>query len=143
MGRAAARRLNPESLLMKILPIYAALLAALFVYLSIRTVRARRELRIGLGHAENPVMLRAMRVHGNFAEYVPFALFMIFLVESSGAGPWMVHALCLALLAARLSHAYGVSQPKEDFRFRVFGVATTFFVLLLSGVYLLVVAAIR
>lgn len=143
MGCAPAQPVNPEDLCVKILPIYAALLAALFVYLSIRTVRARRQLRIGLGHAENPVLLRAVRVHGNFAEYVPFALFMIFLVESSGAGPWTVHALCLALLVARLSHAYGVSQPREDLRFRVFGVATTFSVLLVSGAYLVVVAAMR
>ena len=128
---------------MKILPIYAALLAVLFAYLSVRTIRARRRLGIGLGHAENPVMLRAMRVHANFAEYVPFALLLIFLVESSGANPLVVHALGVALLVARLSHAYGVSQQKESFRFRVFGMATTLTVLLLSAIYLLIVAATR
>jgi len=128
---------------MKILPIYAAFLATLFVYLSVRTIRARRSLGIGLGHAENPVMLRAMRVHANFAEYVPFALFLLFLVESSGANPLVVHALGVALLAARLSHAYGVSQQKENFRFRVFGMATTFTVLLVCAIYLLVAAATR
>lgn len=128
---------------MRVLPIYAALLAVLFVYLSVRTIRARRSLRIGLGHAESPVMLRAMRVHANFAEYVPFALLLIFLVESSGASPAVVHALGVALLVARLSHAYGVSQQKENFRFRVFGMATTFTVLLVSAAYLLAVAATR
>ena len=70
---------------MTILPVYASLLALLFVYLSIRTIRARRGLRIGLGHAENPAMLRAMRVHANFAEYVPIALLLISFVESSAA----------------------------------------------------------
>ncbi len=35
---------------MKILPIYAALLAVLLAYLSVRTIRARRRLGIGLGH---------------------------------------------------------------------------------------------
>jgi uncharacterized membrane protein YecN with MAPEG domain len=128
---------------MKILPIYAALLAVLFAYLSFRTIRARRRLGIGLGHAESPVMLRAMRVHANFAEYVPFALLLIFLVESSGANPLVVHALGVALLVARLSHAYGVSQQKENFRFRVFGMATTLTVLLLGAIYLLIVAATR
>jgi len=70
---------------MKILPVYAALLALLFVFLSVRTIRMRRRLRIGIGDAENPVMLRAMRVHANFAEYVPMGLLLAFFVETSGA----------------------------------------------------------
>ena len=127
---------------MKILPIYAALLAMLFVLLSVRTIRARRSLRIGLGHADSPVMLRAVRVHANFAEYVPLALILIFLVESSCANAWVVHALGAALLLGRTAHAYGVSQPKEDFRFRVFGMSVTFTVLVSSAIYLLVRAAI-
>jgi uncharacterized membrane protein YecN with MAPEG domain len=126
---------------MRILPIYASLLAVLFVYLSIRTIRLRRALSIGLGHADNPRMLRAMRVHANFAEYVPLALILIFLVETSVTSVLFVHALGAGLLIARLSHAYGVSQHPEDFRFRVFGVATTFTVLLTCAGYLLVVAA--
>jgi uncharacterized membrane protein YecN with MAPEG domain len=128
---------------MKILPIYASLLAILFVFLSIRTIRLRRSLSIGLGHAENPVMLRAMRVHANFSEYVPLALLLIFLVESLGSSVILVHTLGAALLVARLSHAYGVSQHPEDFRFRVFGMATTFIVLLICAGYLLVVTASR
>jgi uncharacterized membrane protein YecN with MAPEG domain len=126
---------------MKILPIYASLLAVLFVYLSIRTIRLRRTLSIGLGHADNPLMLRAMRVHANFAEYVPLALLLIFLVETSAANVLFVHALGAALLIARLSHAYGVSQHPENFKFRIFGMATTFTVLLSCACYLLIVAA--
>ena len=122
---------------MKILPIYAALLTILFVYLSVRTIRARRSLGIGLGHSENPAMLRAMRVHANFAEYVPFSLFLIYLVEASGVNLLLVHALGVALVVARLSHAYGVSQVRENFKFRVFGMASTFSVMLVSALVLL------
>ena len=123
---------------MTILPVYASLLAFLFVYLSIRAIRVRHRLGIGLGHAENPVMLRAIRVHANFAEYVPLALLLIFLVESSHAAPLLVHALGSALLVARLSHALGVSRDPENFRFRIFGMALTFTVLLICATYLLV-----
>lgn len=126
---------------MKILPIYAALLAVLFVLLSVRTIGMRRRLRIGLGHAENPAMLRAMRVHANFAEYVPFALLLVFLVEIAGAHALLVHALGVSLVAGRFSHAYGVSRHPENFRFRVFGMAATFTVILSGAAYLLVVAA--
>ena len=72
---------------MTIVSIYASLLAFLFVYLSIRTIRLRRSLGIALGHEENPDMLRAMRVQANCAEYVPIALLLIFLVESLGSTP--------------------------------------------------------
>ena len=128
---------------MKILPVYASLLAVLFVFLSVRTIRARRSLRIGIGHAENPAMLRAMRVHANFAEYVPFALILIYFVESAPAEPILVHALGSALLLGRLSHAFGVSREPEDFSFRVFGMVLTFTVILISATYLLVSAVVK
>jgi len=56
---------------MTIVPIYAALLALLFVLLSVRTIRTRRRQGVALGHGDDPAMLRVMRVHANFAEYVP------------------------------------------------------------------------
>jgi uncharacterized membrane protein YecN with MAPEG domain len=104
---------------------YAALLGLLFVALSVRTLRLRRTLRIAVGDAGNPKMLRAMRVHSNFAEYIPLALFLIYLSETQGAHRLLVHALCVALLIGRLSHSYGVSQLNEDYRFRVTGMALT------------------
>lgn len=109
-----------------IVPIYAALLALLFVGLSVRTLRLRGALRIAVGDAGNPVMLRAMRVHANFAEYVPLALLVLHFAESAGAAPLLVHALGVALLLGRCAHAYGVSQVQEDLRFRVTGMALTF-----------------
>lgn len=123
-----------------ILPLYAALLAIMFVVLSIRTIRQRRKLKIGLGDAGNKDMQRAMRVHANFAEYVPLCLLMIYWVEQSGVYAWFVHLLCLGLVAGRLSHAYGVSQLRENFRFRVTGMSLTFAVLIACAAHLLWVA---
>jgi uncharacterized protein len=123
-----------------ILPIYAALLAILFIVLSIRAIRQRRSLKINLGDAGNKDMQRAMRVHANFAEYVPLCLLMIYLVEQSGVYAWFVHALGMGLLVGRLSHAYGVSQKRENFRFRVTGMSLTFAVLIASAAHLLWVA---
>jgi uncharacterized protein len=123
-----------------ILPIYAAIFALFFVFLSIRTVRARRKLQIGLGDAGNKDMQRAMRVHANFAEYVPLCLLMVYLVEQSGVYAWFTHVLCLGLLAGRVSHAYGVSQQRENFAFRVTGMTLTFTVLIACAAHLLWVA---
>lgn len=122
---------------MKPLYLYASLLAVLFFVLSARTIRLRRKLKIGVGDAGSQQMLRAMRVHSNFSEYVPLCLFLIFLVESAGANPGIIHMLGATLLVGRLSHAYGVSQVKENFRFRVTGMTLTFAVLLGCAAYLL------
>jgi uncharacterized membrane protein YecN with MAPEG domain len=122
---------------MRILILYAPILALIFVLLSARTIRMRRTLRIGIGDGGEERMLRAMRVHSNFAEYVPLGLVLLFLVESQGAPAPLVHALCLCLLAGRLSHAFGVSRPKEDYRFRVFGMSMTFATIVTASGYLL------
>jgi uncharacterized membrane protein YecN with MAPEG domain len=109
-----------------ILPPYAALLALLFVYLSVRTIGTRRRLQIAIGDKDHPEMQRAMRVHANFAEYAPLGLIMLALMESGGAAAWLVHLLCLCLLMGRCLHAYGVSQTAERFHFRISGMALTF-----------------
>ena len=115
------------------MPLYAALLALLYIYLSVRTIGLRRKLQVVLGPGDNPEMLRAMRVHANFAEYVPLALILIYLVEAQGTAAWLVHALGAALLLGRCLHAYGVSQVQETFAFRVSGMVLTFTVLGVSA----------
>ena len=120
---------------------YAAVLALIFVALSVRTLRLRRRVRIAIGHGDNELLLRAMRVHANFAEYVPLALLLMYFVETTGAGPAQMHALGACLTIGRISHAFGVGQVKEDFRFRVLGMALTFTVLIACALRLLYVFA--
>lgn len=126
---------------MIITSLYAALLGLLFVGLSVRTLRLRRRLRIAVGDAGNSEMLRAMRVHSNFAEYVPLALLLIYLCEAQGAHRMLVHALGLALLVGRSVHAYGLSQAREDYRYRVTGMALTFTVIVTASAALLLALA--
>jgi hypothetical protein len=111
---------------MPVTPAYAALLALLFIALAVRTIRLRRRLRVGIGDGNDRELARAVRVHANFAEYVPLALLLIWLLESGGAPAAAIHGLCAALLAGRLLHAWGVSRVREDLRFRVAGMALTF-----------------
>ena len=127
---------------MTIVPIYAALLALLFVLLGERTIRTRHRRGVALGHGDDPAMLRAMRVHANFAEYVPLALLLIYFVELSSQAPWLVHLLGVTLLLARLCHAFGMSRTPENFRYRVAGMGLTFSVILVSAAYILIRALI-
>lgn len=122
---------------MTILPPYAALLALLFVYLSVRTIGTRRRLQIAIGDQDHPEMKRAMRVHANFAEYVPLGLVLLSLVEARAPAAWLMHGLCLCLLLGRVLHAWGVSQAKERFQFRVAGMMLTFTCLVGASLFLL------
>jgi len=119
--------------------LYAAALGFLFMALSVRTLRLRRKLHIGLGDAGHPEMLRAIRVHANFAEYVPLCLGLMYLAEVQGAPAWLLHGMGMALVLARLTHALGVSQVQEITRFRVAGVSLTLSILLVANSYLIFV----
>lgn len=119
-----------------IVPFYASLLALLFIFLSVRVIRIRRQERIGVGDGNNVRLRRAIRVHGNFAEYVPFSLILVGFVEIQQFAPIIVHTLCLLLVIGRLCHAYGVSQENEDYRLRVVGMALTFTTIVTSAVLL-------
>jgi len=114
-------------------PLYAALLGIVFVLLSVRTLRLRRRLQVAVGDGGNVLMLRAMRVHGNFAEYVPLGLLMIAGAEVLSAPAALVHGLGILLLVGRLVHAFGVSQEPEMFAYRVGGMALTFICYLVAA----------
>jgi uncharacterized membrane protein YecN with MAPEG domain len=121
--------------------LYAGLLALLFVGLSVRTLLMRRTLRIGIGDAGNEAMLRAMRVHSNFAEYVPLSLLLIYFVEATGASAPFVHALGASVVVGRTSHAFGVSQLKENYAFRIVGMTFTLAPIIVAATHLLRVFA--
>lgn len=122
----------------RIVPAYAALLALLFIYLSVRVMRARQMAGVAIGTGGNPGLERRIRVHANFAEYVPLALILLVLMEMRGNAAWFLHLLCLALLAGRAAHAWGVSQEPDDMRLRGAGVALTVAVLVAASLTLLV-----
>lgn len=125
---------------MYVTPIYAAALAMLFALLSIRTLLLRRSLGIGLGDGGDERMQRAVRAHGNFAEYAPLTLLLLLMLELQGVqGAW-IHGLGLCLLVGRISHAFGVSRAPENYVFRVFGMAMTLTALISAASSVIVIA---
>ncbi len=119
---------------MAITAFYAALLGLFFVFLSFRVIGWRRLKSVELGHGEDSELLRRMRVHANFAEYVPFALLLMAIAESMTAPRPLIHVAGLILIAGRLIHAYGLSQSPHILRFRVGGMILTFTALALSAI---------
>lgn len=117
---------------MPVTTFYAGLLALWFLVLSYRVVQQRGH-GVRLGDGGDPVLLRRIRAHGNFAEYVPFILIMIGLLESGGFPPWCLHTLGATLLIARLLHGISLSFT-ESWKFgRFYGTLLTFILLALAG----------
>jgi len=54
--------------MLKVIPFYAAILALLYVYLSARTIGFRRKSRVSIGDGGDQELLRAVRMHANFAD---------------------------------------------------------------------------
>jgi uncharacterized membrane protein YecN with MAPEG domain len=120
--------------------LYAGLLGLGFLWLATRVIKARRTYRVALGTGQHRLVERAIRAHGNFAEYVPFALVVLALLELNRLPDPGLHALGTVLLAARALHAHGIAQEPEVFRWRVLGMSLTFTVIGLAGAALLVLA---
>ncbi len=114
----------------KTVALYAAVLAVFYVVLTIRVIKQRYRAKAALGDGGDEQLQRAIRVHGNFAEFVPFALLLIAMAEINGSPFWAVHALGSLLVLARLSHAYGLTHGLEKLKFRQAGVIGTFIVLI-------------
>lgn len=94
--------------------LYAGLLGLLYYALMLRVIRLRFRHRVGIGDGGKPDLARAIRVHANFAEQVPFALLALALAETLGAAAWAIHALGAALLIGRLLHAWGLGRYENE-----------------------------
>jgi len=113
---------------MVITPLYAGMLAVFFLMLSWRVIQFRQH-GIPLGDGGDPRMLRRIRAHGNFAEYVPLILVMMGFMEMGHTSVYVLHALGIGLLVSRFLHGYALSFT-DRFRFgRIWGAALTFAVL--------------
>ena len=116
---------------MIVTPLYAGILAVIFFVLSLRVVQVRG--RVSLGDGGDPVVLRRMRGQANFAEYVPLILIMMAMLELSRHSTYLLHALGITLVVARLLHGYALSFTAR-FKFgRFWGTFLTFGLLLVCG----------
>lgn len=116
---------------------YAAILALLYVVLAGFVIRQRFKHRVGLGTGKEPQLLQTVRMHGNFAEYVPFLLILVALLELQQSPVWQVHLVAGLTLAGRVLHAVGLWQSSGTSVPRFVGMLSTFAALIVGAVFLL------
>ncbi len=125
----------------RIVLLYAALLGLILVYLSHRVVNYRMKYKVGIGDGGNADLARAIRVQGNFVEYVPIALLLIFFIELAGFSAWVVHVLGLTLLGGRVWHARGLGASSGTSRGRFVGTFSSWFTIITAAILCLLAFA--
>tara|TARA_R110000868_G_scaffold269233_2_gene528615 strand:+ start:22620 stop:23015 length:396 start_codon:yes stop_codon:yes gene_type:complete len=117
--------------------IYAACLGIVFMLLSFNVIRLRWKFKVGIGGGHKPLD-RAIRVHGNFSEYVALVLLLIALYEISGASDSLIHFSGASLLIGRCLHAIGLTKSGGPSAFRIGGMGLTFTSLAIASIGLLI-----
>lgn len=122
---------------------YAALLGLLFVALSAWVIRGRFKFRVLHGDGGDRGMLRRMRAHANFAEYVPFCVLIVGLLEVRGAAPSTVHLLLGPLLVARVAHPFGMEAvPNSPQQYALRGAPMVVTLLVIAAASVLLVTGV-
>ncbi|WP_119421467.1 MAPEG family protein [Desertibaculum subflavum] len=116
-----------------IMPVYAGILGLVLIGLSLRVIRYRLKHRVGLGDGGEAGLRQAMRMQGNFIEYVPLALILMLCLELMAASAGLLHGLGVALVVARVAHALGIAMTDGASVPRFVGTVGTFGVLVVGA----------
>ena len=108
-----------------ITPVYLALLGFLYILLTMRVVRRRVSQKTAIGDADDAILKRRIRAHGNFAEYVPIQVLLLLCAELQGTPAWVLHLFGLAIIISRAAHAWSISQVSEPIVIRQYAMITT------------------
>ncbi len=116
---------------------YAAILAVIYVGLSIRVIKNRFSTKVLIGDGGNQKLGIAVRTHANFGEYIPLALMLIMGVELLQYPSAIVHGLGVVLVLGRLGHMHGLATNGSAGLGRPVGVVATLLLMLSSAVMIL------
>lgn len=102
--------------------------------LGLRVAWLRLSRRVGIGDGGDRDLKRAIRVHGNWAEWVPPALICLLAADLRGASEAWIWGLGAALLVARLGHAAALTRHIRAGLLRSGGVTVTVLVIAAGAV---------
>ena len=116
--------------------LYAGLLAILFIAHSFNVIRMRLKFRVGIGVGDKnqKPLAKMVRIHGNFAEYIPLALILLAITELNGLGVIWLHLSGATLFIGRILHAMGLNKSIGTSKPRQIGMLSCFVVILTLAV---------
>lgn len=117
---------------------YLAVLGLMYLALTVNVILRRKKFRVGIGSGENGLIAKAVRVHGNFAEYVPFISVLLIVLELNLTPTWLLHIFWGCLVLGRVAHAQGLSKSAGITPGRFGGMILTMIPLLGASITLLI-----
>ncbi|MFD1610564.1 MAPEG family protein [Sphingomonas tabacisoli] len=120
-----------------ILPItltVAGAAALINVWLGWRVGQRRMSEKVSIGDGGNELLTCRMRAHANFAEYTPFVVILIGLIELAAGTTIWLWAVGAIYLLARIAHPLGMDRPAPN-PLRMVGIMVTMLTLAGLGLY--------
>ena len=113
--------------------VVAGILGIIYFGLSARIMFLRNKHQISLGNGKIDELELAIRVHGNFAEFVPLCLILLFFSESTFQSRFIISTLGIMLIVGRIAHAFALYTNNRPVR--VVGVILTMLTLLGGSIF--------
>ena len=114
--------------------ITASLLGLFFIWLCVRIIRLRVKHQALIGDVGNTELQFAIRVQGNFTEFVPIFLILLGLLEYAGANSVVLAVIAVLFVVARVLHVYGMGET-ANLALRQAGSAGTFTAIAVASLY--------
>ena len=117
--------------------LFASVLAIWLLILSARIIALRGVSFLNFFAFNNfgeKALYRSVRAQGNFIEYTPFFLILLFIAESNGLHPHFLYLVSCLFLISRLMHGIGFGFMRHSPFLRVGGITLTFVSILLIAV---------
>jgi len=109
--------------------LYTSILALFLIYQAINIIKLRIKFQVGLGDGGEKPLTKAIRIHGNFTEYMPLALILLAIYEVNGGDQLYLHIFGITLVAGRVFHMMGLTKSMGTSLLRQIGMLSTFAVL--------------
>ena len=122
---------------------YASLLGLFFTILTFRVLALRGVTLLkwlAFNNFGAQALERSVRAHGNFIEYVPMVLLMMYLAEAADLSPLRLHITGALLLLGRVMHGVCFGFMEFNMPLRLGGMVLTLLALINISVSLLIVA---
>ena len=93
---------------MPITGLYAAIFTIFYILLCFNVIRYRAKFKVGIKSNGHLPLDLAIRVQGNFSEYIPLSLILMALIEAQRGNINWLHLMGQALLFGRILHFWGL-----------------------------------
>ncbi len=105
-------------------PIYALVVALIWLLLWIRVTTLRSSMGQSIGDGGDQTLLLRIRQHGNCADWSAFILILMILAEGMGAPALFLHVSGALLVIGRIAHPFGLKIDNAAHPLRYVGNGT-------------------